>query len=154
MDFDDYKLNPGVISLLKRRRALGRAFLTTSIFFAFGGIFVTHEINEFGWAVVTFFGALALGVFGIYHLSRSAIPTRKPIRAVAWLIIVVSLASAGLILWYSWERFFSRRDDDAGLAFAVIALEFILIAVFQYFVLSNHKKGVYRQMLDTDENLK
>lgn len=154
MDLNSCKLKPEVLPLLKRRRMVGKSVVLASIFFAFGGIFLTHETNEFGWAVFTFFGTLALGTFGVYNLSRSAVPTRKPAPLVAWLLILLSLTIAGLILNYSWERFFSRRDDDAGLAIAVIALEFILLAVFQLFVLLNHKNGLYRQMLETDENLK
>lgn len=155
MELNGNKLRPGVLPLLKRRRMVGKGVMFASIFFAFGGIFLTHETNEFGWAVFTFFGTFALGVFGVYTLARSAIPTRKPAPVFAWLLMLSSLAvGGGLILYYSWERFFSRRDDDAGLAFAVIALEAILASVFQFFVLSNHKRGVYRRMLEADENLK
>lgn len=142
-----------MLPLLKRRRMIGRGCVSASIFFAFGGIFLTHESLEFGWAVFTFFGTLALGVSGVYYLSRSAVPVRTPNSILASLVILASLTIGGLILYYSWERFFSRRDDDAGLAVAIIALEFILASVFQVFVLSNHKKGVYRQMLETGENL-
>lgn len=154
MELNGNKLRPEVLPLLKRRGMVGKGALLASIFFAFGGIFVTHETNEFGWAVFTFFGTLALGVFGVYNLSRSVVPVRKPAPIFAWLLMLSSLAIGGLILYYSWERFFSQRDDDAGLAIAVIALEAILASVFQFCVLSNHKKGVYREMLEPNENLK
>lgn len=154
MELNGNKLRPEVLPLLKRRRMAGKSFVLASIFFAFGGIFLTHETNEFGWAVFTFFGTLALGGFGVYNLSHSVVSVRKPTPVLTWLLILSSLAIGGLILYLAWERFFSRRDHDSGLVVAVIALEFILLAVFQFCVLSNHKKGVYREMLEPNENLK
>lgn len=148
------KLKPEVIPLLKRRRGKGMALLISSVFFAFGGILMTHETCSFEWAVFTFFGMLALGLAAIYCLSRSTVPEQDPHPVLSGCVIAFLLAVGGLILHYAWERFFSRRDDDAGLAVTVIGLEFILGAVFQALVLYNHRKGFYRRMLKTDETIK
>lgn len=143
-------LKPETAALLRRHRMLGNWALLTMIATGFGGIYWTHVCDfsdAFMWAVITFCVALAEMVLGCYNLSRSEIPANNPSIILTALLALGGAVLSGLLLYWSWERFFTSRDDDAGLAVAMIAL-YIFFKPLQYiFVFCNYKKGVYHRML-------
>lgn len=142
-------LKPEVASLLKRRQALGNWTVLTMISSGFGGLYLAHEYlaDAFTWAVVAFCVVLAEAVLGCYHLSRSAIPVNNPSVILTGLLGLGGAALSGFLLYYAWSEYFTSRDDDAGLAVALIAV-YLFFKPMQYlFVLYNYKKGVYHRIL-------
>lgn len=143
-------LKPETASLLRRHRMLGNWALLTMIVTGFGGMYWTHVCDlsdAFMWAVVTFCVALAEMVLGCYHLSRSEIPANNPSIILTGVLALGGAAVSGLLLYWSWERYFTLRDDDAGLAVAIIAL-YVFFKPLQYiFVFYNYKQGLYHRML-------
>lgn len=144
-------LKPEVVSLLKRHRMLGNWAILTMIATGFGGLYWTHLCEfsyAFTWAVVTFGVVLAEALLGCYHLSRSAIPVNTPGVLLTGLLVLGGAAISGWLLYYAWSEYFTSRDDDAGLAVALIAL-YIFFKPIQYlFVLYNYKKGIYHRMME------
>lgn len=144
------ELKPETDSLLRRHRLRGNWALLTMIATGFGGLYWTHVCDfsdAFMWAVITFCVVLAEMVLGCYHLSRSEIPVNNPNIILTALLAVGGAALGGLLLYWSWERYFTSRDEDAGLAVALIAL-YIFFKPLQYvFVFCNYKKGLYYRML-------
>lgn len=151
---DDLKLE--VEALLKRHRMLGSWTLLTMIATGFAGLYWTHVCDfsdAFMWAVLTFCVVLAEAVLGCYHLSRSAIPVNTPSVILTGFLALGGAAVSGWLLYYSWAEYFTSRDDDAGLAVALIAL-YIFFKPMQYlFVLYNYKKGVFHRMLDMNNQM-
>lgn len=143
-------LKQETVSQLKRHRMLGNWALLTMIATGFGGMYWTHVCDfsdAFMWAVITFCVALVEMFLGCYHFSRSEIPTNNPGILTTALLVLGGAALSGWLLYWSWERYFTSRDDDAGLAVAMIAL-YIFFKPLQYlFVWYNYKKGVYHRML-------
>lgn len=147
-------LNLEVEALLKRHLMLGNWTLLTMIATGFGGLYWTYVCDlsdALTWAVITFCVTMAEGFLVCYHLSRRAFPVNNPSVILTGLLALGGAAVSGWLLYYSWAEYFISRDDDAGLAVALIAL-YIFFKPMQYlFVLYNYKKGVFHQMLEMNE---
>lgn len=154
MDLDIDTMNPELVSLLKHRRTLGSWAIFTMIVSAFGGAFLTHENGDvFEWAAITFFVALAEEILGCYYLSRSIILVKRPNIILTGFILLFGIGLGGLVLYFAWDRFFSSRDNDAGLAVSIIALLLFIQPILAIFNLCNYKNGVYQRMLEMNNRL-
>ncbi|MCQ4874230.1 hypothetical protein [Butyricimonas paravirosa] len=147
-------LSPEVVSLLKRRRMLGNWALLTMIFTGFAGLYLTHGYNDpdpFLMAMITSCVVLGEAVLGCYHLSRGTIPVNNPNIILTELVVLVGAALSGWLLYYSWERYFTSRDEDAGLAVVLIALYIFFKPMELLFVYCNYKRGVYHRILKMND---